>query len=413
MRRIGSLFSGYGGLDMAVRSVIPGTSVAWHVEFDKAPSAVLAHHWPNVPNYGDIKEVDWRSVEPVEILTGGFPCQDLSHAGKRAGLHPGTRSGLWSHMAHAINELQPRLVVIENVLGILSAKASSDMEHCPLCMGDGAVSTMRALGAVCADLAQVGYDAQWPTVRASDDCGACHRRERVFIIAHPAGEPFDRSQPVSGHAFADTVRNLPTPNARDYKHAALSLSKHRPDAVDTLPRAIRKILLPTPTAGDGTKASSNPATSQRRIDKGQQPFLTDVVQTATDFGVYAPAVERWASVIGRPAPSPTEPGKYGPRLSPGFIEWMMGLPAGHVTDPAIGLSRAQAIRCLGNGVVPQQAAMALRQLLGLPTLPTLPTLRTLRTLPTPLIANNENRQSEGYGPNLGAALDELQTTNRK
>ena len=88
--RIGSLFSGYGGLDAAVVSVLGG-DVAWHVEFDKAPSAALAHRFPGVPNYGDVTAVDWAAVEPVDVLTGGFPCQDLSHAGKRAGLRPGTR----------------------------------------------------------------------------------------------------------------------------------------------------------------------------------------------------------------------------------------------------------------------------------------------------------------------------------
>ena len=85
-----------------------------------------------------------------------------------------------------------------------------------------------------------------------------------------------------------------------------------------------------------------------------------------DFGPYAPAIARWEAVLGRPAPSPTEPGKDGrPRLSPDFVTWMMGLPAGWVTDPEIGLTRAQQLRCLGNGVVPIQAATALRLLLGL------------------------------------------------
>ena len=121
--KIGSLFSGVGGADLAVQSVFPGAHPAWFVEFDKHPSAVLARHWPDVPNYGDITAVDWAAVEPVDILTGGFPCQDLSVAGKRAGLRPGTRSGLWAHMAYAIDQLRPALVVAENVRGLLSADA--------------------------------------------------------------------------------------------------------------------------------------------------------------------------------------------------------------------------------------------------------------------------------------------------
>ena len=85
----------------------------------------------------------------------------------------------------------------------------------------------------------------------------------------------------------------------------------------------------------------------------------------TDFGPYADAIRRHEVALGRPTPAPTEPGKTGPRLSPAFVEWMMMLPAGHVTDPAIGLSRSQQLKALGNGVVPAQAALALRSLLGI------------------------------------------------
>ena len=184
--RIGSLFSGYGGLDNAVVNVT-GAKVAWHCEWESAPSTILEAHFPGVPNYRDVTQVDFTQVEPVDILTGGFPCQDLSLAGKRAGLRTGTRSGLWSEFARAIEELQPRLVVIENVRGLLSASATNpDLEHCPWCMGEAGDSepTLRALGAVLGDLADLGYDAKWTSVRAAD-AGAPHNRFRVFIIAHP------------------------------------------------------------------------------------------------------------------------------------------------------------------------------------------------------------------------------------
>jgi DNA (cytosine-5)-methyltransferase 1 len=174
--RIGSLFSGYGGLDMAVAAHYCAT-VAWHCEFDKHPSAILAHHYPDIPNHHDVTSVDWAAVEPVDILTGGFPCQDVSHAGVRAGIRPGTRSGLWEHFDYAISILKPRLVVIENVSGLLSADAPCDVEPCPWCVGDEPDGHMRALGAVLADLAEAGFDAEWCSVRASD-AGAPHRRER-------------------------------------------------------------------------------------------------------------------------------------------------------------------------------------------------------------------------------------------
>ena len=184
--KIGSLFSGYGGLDLAVMNVT-GAEVAWHCEWEDAPSAILDKHFPNVPNYKDVSKVDWNSVEPVDILTGGFPCQDLSLAGKRAGMKEGTRSGLWSEFHKAIEILKPRLVVIENVRGLLSATATNpELEHCSWCMGEtgDGEPALRALGAVLGDLADIGYDAKWTGIRAAD-AGAPHNRFRVFIIAYP------------------------------------------------------------------------------------------------------------------------------------------------------------------------------------------------------------------------------------
>lgn len=188
--KIGSLFSGYGGLDMAVTAVT-GAEVAWHCEWDDAPSKILEKNLPGVPNYRDVSKVDFSSVEQVDILTGGFPCQDLSLAGKRAGLKDGTRSGLWSEFARAIETIRPRLVVIENVRGLLSAEAHSDLEPCDWCMGDGSGEpALRALGAVLGDLASIGYDAKWTGLRAAD-AGAPHNRFRVFIIAYPANTEHD------------------------------------------------------------------------------------------------------------------------------------------------------------------------------------------------------------------------------
>ena len=190
--KIGSLFSGYGGLDLAV-SEVTGAEVAWHCEWDDAPSKILERNFPGVPNYRDVTKVNFEDVEPVEILTGGFPCQDLSLAGKRAGLKDGTRSGLWSEFARAIEAIQPQLVVIENVRGILSATAHSDVEPCPWCLGDDSSEPyLRALGAVLGDLAELGYDAKWQGVRASD-AGAPHARFRVFIVAYPRGVDVENS----------------------------------------------------------------------------------------------------------------------------------------------------------------------------------------------------------------------------
>ena len=182
--KLGSLFSGYGGLDLAVMNVT-GAELVWHCEWDDAPSKILEKRFPGVPNYKDVSKVDWTQVEPVDILTGGFPCQDLSLAGKRAGMEDGTRSGLWSEFHKAITILQPKLVVIENVRGLLSAKADNGMEYSEedLAAFNGRPA-IRALGAVLGDLADIGYDAKWTGVRASD-AGAPHQRFRIFITAFP------------------------------------------------------------------------------------------------------------------------------------------------------------------------------------------------------------------------------------
>ena len=181
---IGSLATGYGGLDSAVTATLGG-EVVWVADNDPDVCKLLAHRFPGIPNLGDIREVDWESVPPVDVLTAGFPCQDVSAAGLRAGLQPGNRSGLWLNIVQGIAVLRPQIVILENVRGLLSARAHSDVEPCPVCVGDGPARRLRALGAVLGDLASLGFDAEWQVVSAAD-AGSCHKRERVFIIAWPA-----------------------------------------------------------------------------------------------------------------------------------------------------------------------------------------------------------------------------------
>ena len=414
--RIGELFAGYCGLGMGVRAVIGG-EIAWvsdvcrvdkdgtvgHHDPCRAPCSILAHRYPGVPNHGDITAIDWATVEPVAVLTGGFPCPDVSTAGARAGLRPGTRSGLWAHMAYAIQQLKPRLVVIENVRGLYSAPAHSDVEPCPWCVGDDPDRHMRALGAVLADLADIGYDAAWCGLRAAD-VGAPHGRFRVFIAAYPEGDPWriehrnggatadarsehveQRRQPApgqteEGRALGEPTRCsgalLPTPTSRDHKGA-----NQRGDET-----CLTGALLPIPAAsryGSNQSLSEGAAVrwSLDRIDQllptpratnnenrqsaeygGDRGNFYGLLHNPDRWGDYAPAIRRWETLT-RPAPAPTIPGRNGnPRLNPAFSEWMMGLPSGWVTDVP-GITRNEALKAIGNGVVPQQAAAATRWLL--------------------------------------------------
>jgi len=160
---LGSLFSGIGGLELGLESALRDggfdVSTIWQCERDEWCRSVLARHWPDAVRHEDVRSLGRDTAAPVDILCGGFPCQDVSTAGSGAGL-AGARSGLWWEFARVIRELRPRIVVVENVAALAA----------------------RGLGEVLGELSQSGYDAVWTCVRASD-VGAPHLRERLFVVA--------------------------------------------------------------------------------------------------------------------------------------------------------------------------------------------------------------------------------------
>jgi DNA (cytosine-5)-methyltransferase 1 len=241
--KIGSLCTGYGGLDIAVEAFFNAETI-WCAEYDKYASKVIeerfGHH-----NYNDIKQIQWDQVPQVDILTAGYPCQPFSVAGNRQGENDARH--IWPYIKEAIRTIRPRWVVMENVRGHLSL----------------------GFDQVLADLASVGYDAKWQIVRAAE-VGAPHHRRRLFIVAYPSHE--------SGW------------------------------------------------------------------HNGQVQELGRGFASRSDMRLQEP---------------PTE--LDGSRVSPKFVEYMMGLPAGWVTD--VDVSKAQQYKILGNGVVPQQAYYALQQIL--------------------------------------------------
>ena len=340
MTTVGSLFTGYGGLDMGVMTALdPSARVAWTSDIEPGPCKLAAVRWPDTHNLGDITRVNWDAVEPVDIICGGSPCQDLSVAGKRAGMAPGTRSGLWASMFTAIKTIRPRLVVWENVQGALNAWAFSALESQSGLLGNGpARPTVRAAGRVVGDLATIGYDACWRVVRASD-AGAPHQRARLFVIGYPHGEPWGLRRATGP---SEAARGWPL------SHPARS---GLGDAQNVARR-----LLPTPQATNASHSSA-----------GYGPNLHEIATSAdlTHFGPYAEAIARWEKATGRAAPPPSTPSRQPggkPQLSTRFVEWLMGLPDGHITGTDLALPREQQLRLLGNGVVPQQAALAVRTL---------------------------------------------------
>jgi DNA (cytosine-5)-methyltransferase 1 len=400
-----------------------GGDLAWVCDFDKGAAKILAHRYPDVPNLHDLTVIDWSEVEPVDVITAGYPCQPFSHAGNRKGTTD--ERHIWPHIADAIRVLRPRFAVFENVAG-----------HVSLGLAD-----------VLADLAALGFDAEWTTVRASD-VGAPHRRERLFIVATNTDEP-GRERPEPAGRRLMPARRTTTDTAGDGReqgraesagligrpHAAVSgdatpdadngglderSEEGRPGEVlrdmrgGTNPKAVREAAggsrgippqakvqpelrerqnrsdqerapLASAEAQSGLllnlPSDSGPTRSPHRPQHGQQREgeLEDAVcfmppetalaggsrcahESGIAWGAYTAAIRRWELVLRRCAPTPTEVSPRGRTvLSPAFCEWMMGIPEGWVTDVP-GLSRVAQLKALGNGVAPAQAAAALTQL---------------------------------------------------
>ena len=172
--RLLDLFSGIGGFSLGLERSGGFETVAF-CEIEDFPRRVLAKHWPKVPCYHDIRELTAARLAAdgiaVDAICGGFPCQDISNAGKRAGIE-GERSGLWTEYARLIGELRPRVVFVENVSALLG----------------------RGLDRVLGDLAALGYDAWWDCIPASA-VGAPHQRDRLWLVAHPSRQLPHRSGP--------------------------------------------------------------------------------------------------------------------------------------------------------------------------------------------------------------------------
>lgn len=157
---VGSLFSGIGGLDLGLERA--GMRIVWQVEIDPYCRKVLAKHWPHVKRYEDVRTIDWREVEHVDLICGGFPCQPVSCAGKRLGQQD--ERWIWPEFARAIRALRPRFVLVENVPGLL----------------------VRGMGDVLGDLAACGYDAEWQVLPAAA-FGRPQLRWRLYIVAYTTG----------------------------------------------------------------------------------------------------------------------------------------------------------------------------------------------------------------------------------
>ncbi len=323
-----SLCSGIGGAELALNSL--GCDLAWHAEIDADACAVHETHWPDVRNVGDITQVDWTQVEPVDVLAAGYPCQPFSLAGARKGTEDDRH--LWPAVRTAVADLRPRWVLLENVRGHLSL----------------------GFDGVLGDLAALGFDAAWG-VLGSHTVGGCHRRDRLWVVARDATRvaewaptPID----ANGQSAHIRVELLPTPTAADGDRRSTGYARGNP--------TLYGALLPTPTAWLGRRPSQAVGVPERWANPGRSRELSDCIAgeniASGNFGRYATAVARWEATYGEAPPDPLTVGpRGGTTLNAAFPEWMMGYPAGWASSV---VTNTAALRCVGNAIQPQTAAVA-------------------------------------------------------
>jgi len=304
---VGSLCTGIAGLEHGLTLAGLDINTVFVSDIDKGACTWLEAN-VSAPNLGDFTALD--ELPPVDILTAGFPCQPLSTAGKRKGVEDDR--WLWDDIQRLVGRMESRpLVFLENVPGLLTAN-------------DG-----HAMARVVHGLARIGYSISWGTMAAAD-VGAPHRRLRWWGLAYPAD--------------ASSLGWQPRPLPRTSESP--SIRRHGP-------RDDRRAV--TANADRLAARRDSGATCSPQEQKRRQPQDSDRSRDGgrlAVFGPYAAAVDRWQVVTGGPAPAPD----VGGRLSPHFVEWMMGYPAGWVTDALT--NRRQALHALGNAVVPQCAAAA-------------------------------------------------------
>ena len=353
--KIGSLCTGYGGLDMAVEAFFNAETV-WTCEFDKYASQVIEKRIDK-PNHGDLKKTDWTKVESIDILTAGYPCQPFSTAGSRKGADD--ERHLWPYIKEIIRILRPQFVVLENVRGHFG------------------LGFREVLG----DLAEIGYDAIWRLVRASD-VGAPHRRERLFILAYSQGgrsrsKPSGISSSYSGIGrSSDSISEYTNTNSQrctlvgdrfgESRNQGQSQSEFG-ELVETIAtntnsnacsqsrRANRKLR----TESAGLRGGQNKGQARQEYRGGSQTLSDTSCQCISSIGHVSELGRRFTSRRDMHLQAIPDALAEG-RLNAKFVEYMMGLPDGWVTD--VGLSRSQQLKILGNGVVPQQAEYALELL---------------------------------------------------
>ncbi len=275
MITVGELFAGIGGIGFGLEQT-GGFQTKWQVERDSYALKVLEKHWPDVTRWDDVRTFppppvspwfmhDWKAIWGVDLICGGFPCQDISYAGKGAGLS-GARSGLFYEVIRVARCLRPRWLLLENVAALLS----------------------RGLGTVLAELSSIGYVGEWHCIPAAA-VGAPHRRDRIFILAHPVRERFNErttsqtgnTQRPANHNIEDRENgNVPTANMGSIMADANGAG------------------LPKPTCGQLAIVSGEAKAQERRQSSGRVPEAGNHWSTEPDVGGTIDGFSSWLERSG-------------------------------------------------------------------------------------------------------------------
>jgi len=336
---VGSLFSGIGGFDLGFEAA--GMSVAWQSEIDPYANKVLTERWPHVPNLGDVSTIDWKDEHHVDLICGGFPCQDLSVAGRRAGL-AGKRSGLWWEFARAVDELRPQWVVIENVPGLLSSRGGRDM------------------GAVLGTLADFGYGFAYRVLDAQF-FGLAQRRKRVFVV----GCLGDRAGAEQVLLEPEGVRGNPAPRGQAGQDVAGTLTSSAggggyPGTDEAIGGHVVPAVAHCLTASERWDGESETFIPLRASQGGgDKPYVLAFSENQRAEVVETPYSHQLTTGGGKPGQGypAVRVGMAVRRLTPVECERLQGFPDGWTA----ALSDTRRYRALGNAVaVPVAAWIAKR-----------------------------------------------------
>jgi len=320
--RVLDLFSGIGGFSLGLERTGGFETVAF-CEIEPFSRRVLAKHWPEVPQYEDVTKLTGdilrRDGIAVDVITGGFPCQDISTAGKQAGMFEGTRSGLWSEIVRLIGDLSPRYVIVENVANLLSGPSEQRGGW---------------FGRVLGDLAECGYDAEWENIPAAA-LGAPHRRERIWIVAYPNGSGHDRTKKPGIYCAAVGKRSSDHLGNESCKTELLAYpAQHRRAIsgrghVGRVPDTAEKFVIRPQLSGNGADGCAEAVADADGNDvQGKQPSSAD-------------QEERQGQITGPLGSLSAIPRR----------EWSAEPAVGRVANGVP--SRVDRLKGLGNAVVPQ------------------------------------------------------------